>query len=315
MIDVRRKSWIVDGLEIDARGQNRAGVVFSGDTQGSMLSNSEVHNGTASAAVATAANAHDVLIQGNHIHNYWRSREDAHGVAVEPTSRNITIRKNQIHAVSGDSVQCIGPEGYSNAPPAEDVLIEGNDLFGDRENAVDIKTCHRVTLRHNKLHDFLEAPGGCMVVVHMSARDVTIEDNEIYNGGKGIALGGNHWGPVPTNVVIRNNRFHNLRLGGTLPGTAIRVENSQNAHILENTFSEIDGPTLVIGHDDISRDLKVENNLFDAATAYHLGTHAPGFSSQHNSFLPGAAFITAQAHLDLAGWQQLGYDADATLFQ
>jgi nitrous oxidase accessory protein NosD len=315
MIDVRRQNWILDGFEIDARGQARAGVVFSGDVQGSVLANSEVHNGSAGAAVATAANAHGVTIEGNHIHHYSRGNIDAHGVLVNTTTHDVTIRDNRIHDVSGDSVQCIGPEGYSNNAPATDVLIEGNDFWSNRENAVDIKTCHRVTVRGNKMHDFTRSlPGGTVVVVHMSARDIVVEDNDIYEAGKGVALGGNHTGPVPTNVVIQNNRIRAMRKGNTLDGTAVRVENSQGAVVQGNTFSDLQGPAMFVGHGSqgATKDLRVENNLFEAATAYNLGGQAPGFSSQHNTFVTGATFSANRTSLDLSGWQQLGYDADAT---
>lgn len=316
MVDVRRANWIIDGFELDAQGTEHAGVSFSGNVQGSVLSHCEVHGGTAGAAVTTSENARGVTIEDNHIHHYSRGDDDAHGVLVNPTSHDVTIRNNRIHDVSGDSVQCIGPEGYSEDPPATDVLIEGNDLSHNRENAVDIKTCSRVTVRKNVMHDFKDAlPGGCLVVVHMSARDITIEDNELSGGGNGIAVGGNHVGPVPTNVIIRHNRIRDMIVGSTLDGTAIQLQNSEGAQVLDNTFAELQGPALMAGGGTggATSHLTVQGNTFQAATAYKLGPEAPGLASRKNAFAPGAAFLTPSGKLDLAGWQKLGFDADAAL--
>src|SRR5262249_5470138 len=119
-------------------------------------------------------------------------------------SKNITIRRNVMHDNTGDSVQCIGPEDLSSEPPADGVQVLDNTMFHDREQAVDIKTCSNVRVAGNTMRDYLEAlPGGCSMVVHMSASNITIEDNDIFNVGKAIAIGGNHYGPVPFNVVVR----------------------------------------------------------------------------------------------------------------
>jgi hydroxymethylpyrimidine/phosphomethylpyrimidine kinase len=45
----------------------------------------------------------------------------------------------------------------------------------------------------------------------MSARDVLLEDNDIFNVGKAIAIGGNHEGPVPKRVLVRRNRIRNVK--------------------------------------------------------------------------------------------------------
>lgn len=317
MVEVQKPYWLIDGFEIDAGGANHAGVSFSDSTQGDVLSNCDVHSGTAGAAVAIVSNATGVRVDHNHIHDYWVTGQDAHGVLVEWTTRNSTITNNRIHDVSGDSVQCEGPETYSDtAAPADTVLIANNEFFHNGEQGVDIKTCHNVTVRDNFMHDFTESslPGGCSMVVHMSALDVLVEGNLFVNVGKAIALGGNHIGPVPTNVTIRKNRFVGLHTGSTLDGTALRIENSENAQVLNNTMTQVDGPAMILGHGDQGNttDLTVENNLVDAANAVNLGGYGVNLTFARNLYRPSATFAGPGVSGALSSWQQkLGYDKDA----
>jgi nitrous oxidase accessory protein NosD len=319
LVNVHRPHWIVEGFDLDAEGGDHAGAAFTGNTEGSVLRDCELHDGTAGAAVLIAAGASGVTLEGNHIHDYARGgKQDAHGVEVSPGTRNVILRANRIHDVSGDAVQCSGPEGVSREPPAADLLIEGNELWHTGENAVDLKTCHRVTVRENRMHDFTDAlPGGCLVVVHMSARDVVIEDNELSHGGKGIAVGGNHEGPVPTNIVIRRNRIRSMVQGDGREGVGIRLENSENAQVLDNTFSDLQGVALRVGYGTggPTRGARVEGNALKVERAYDLGLEAPGLSSRRNVYLPRASFVVGKDRdtVDLSGWQKLGFDPDAVV--
>jgi nitrous oxidase accessory protein NosD len=312
VVDVRRPHWIVDGFKIDVKGQAKYALAFSGETQGSALMNSELYNGTFGAGVTTYGNAHDVLIENNHIHNFSRGNVDSHGVVVQTTSKNVTVRNNDIHNVSGDSVQCLGPEGFSSLAPADGLLVEANHFYDNRENAVDIKTCYNVTIRSNRMHNFAKATtvAGAVVVVHMSAKNVTVEDNEIYDGGKGIALGGNHDGPMPNNVILRRNKIYGMKKGGTLEGAGIRVENSTNAVIVNNTFTDLQGPALILGYGTggPTQNLKVLNNVLDASPAVDLGTQAPGLVSDNNLLRSGASFSRNGTAVDFAVWQGSGFD-------
>lgn len=316
VVQVSRPYWILDGLEVDVQRQAKFGVTFSGETEGSVLANSDVHDGAFGGGVNTSGGAHDVLIQNNHIHHIWRDETDSMGVVIQPTSKNITIRNNDIHDNSADSIQCIGPEGFSTLPPADGVVIENNNLYDSRENAVDIKTCANVTIRHNRMHGFHKnpySPHEAIAVIHMSARDVTFEGNELYDSGKAIALGGNHDGPVPTNILIQKNLIHDISLGDDQDGTAIRIENSSGAKVLNNTFANIEGPAMIFGHGTggPTENLTVENNVVDAAVALSLGNMAPGLSMDHNLYRDGASFRVPGGEVALAGWQGQAQDVDS----
>ncbi len=315
LIEITLPHWVVDGFEVDVQGEPRYAVTFKGNVKGSVLANSELHHGTTGAAITTYGNATGAIIENNHIHDFVKrgGDQDSHGVVVQPTSRDITVRNNDIHDNSGDSVQCLGPEGFSSLPPADGLLVENNHFYSNRENAVDIKTCANVVIRNNRMHTFKPSSTakGDAVVVHMSARNVTIEDNEVYDSGKGISVGGNHNGPVPTGIVVRRNRVHDITNENGGEGTGIRLENSDGTVLVNNTVTNVSGVALAIGYGTggPTKDVTVANNLVaEAPVAVSLGAHRPGMKMSNNLFPAGAQFKAGNAVVDLQGFQQAAGD-------
>lgn len=311
LVQVRRPHWVLDGLDLDAQHQPVFAVTFQGDVRGAVLANSELHDGAGGGGVTTYDSATGATIENNHIHGFVKTggNQDSHGIVVQPTSHDITVRNNDIHDNSGDSVQCLGPEGFSSLPPAEGLLVENNHLYSNRENAVDIKTCHDVTIRHNKMHGFKPSATakGDAVVVHYSAAQVTIEDNEIYDSGKGISVGGNHVGPVPTGVVVRRNRVHDITTTGGGEGTGIRVENSSGAQVVNNTVMRVADAALIVGHGTggATSGLVLENNLVaEAGVALNLGSELPGLKMGHNLFAQDSRLVNHGGVVDLASLRQ-----------
>ncbi|WIG96679.1 right-handed parallel beta-helix repeat-containing protein [Myxococcus sp. SDU36] len=319
LVQVRQPHWIIDGFDIDLEGQTPFAVTFEGDVTGSMLVNSDLHGGTGGGAVTTFNHATGPTIENNHIHDFVKTtgNEDSHGVVVQPTSRDVTVRNNDIHDNSGDSVQCLGPEGFSNLAPAENLLVENNHFYANRENAVDIKTCYGVTLRNNRMHHFLPSSTarGDVVVIHYSASNVLVEDNEIYDGAKGIAVGGNHEGAMPTGVVIRRNRVYDITEAGGGEGTGIRLENSQGTTVVNNTVTRA-ATALVIGHGTggPTQSPVVRNNIFaEAPIAVSLGPMAPGMKLGNNLFPAGAQFKQDGEPVDLTAYQSTSGDTTSRL--
>ncbi|WNZ65060.1 right-handed parallel beta-helix repeat-containing protein [Myxococcus sp. MxC21-1] len=319
LVQVRQPHWIIDGFEIDMEGQTPFAVTFEGDVTGSMLVNSDLHGGTGGGAVTTFNNATGPIIENNHIHDFVKTtgNEDSHGVVVQPTSRDVTVRNNDIHDNSGDSVQCLGPEGFSNLPPAENLLVENNHFYGNRENAVDIKTCYGVTIRNNRMHHFLptSTARGDVVVIHYSASNVLVEDNEIYDGAKGIAVGGTRDGAMPTGVVIRRNRVYDMTEAGGGEGTGIRLENSKGTRVVNNTVTRA-ATALIIGHGTggPTQSPVVQNNIFaEAPIAVNMGPMAPGMKMGNNLFPAGAQFKKDGKPVDLTAYQSTSGDITSRL--
>jgi nitrous oxidase accessory protein NosD len=318
LVQVRRPNWVVDGFELDVQRQSFFAVTFEGNVTGSVLANSDLHHGGGGAGVTTYGNATGVTIENNHIHDFVKNtgNKDSHGVVVQPTSRDITVRNNDIHDNSGDSVQCLGPEGFSKLPPADGLVVENNHFYANRENAVDIKTCHRVVIRNNRMHQFRPSSTakGDVVVVHYSARDVTVEDNEIYDSAKGISVGGNREGPMPSGIIIRRNRVHDITDVGGGEGTGIRLENSNGTVVVNNTLTRVT-TALILGHGTggATQAPVVQNNIVDASPlAVNLGSQAPGMKMGSNLFPAGAQFKAKGALVGLEQFKSAAGDSTST---
>ncbi len=317
IVQLRQPYWVVDGFEVDVRGQPEFGAELSGDVRGSSLANCELHHGTLGGGVTTHSGATGATIENNHIHHFSRGSADSHGIVVQASSKDITLRRNDIHDNSGDGVQCLGPEGMNTKPPADGLLLENNHLYSNRENGVDVKTCSRVIIRNNRIHGFrpTTTAKGDAIVVHMSASDVTIEGNDIFDASKGISIGGNHTGPVPTNVLVQKNRIHDIVRAGGGEATGIRLENSSGAKVLNNTLTRIEGTALMVGYGTggPTTNLTVLNNIVAGAKAVELGAYRPGLKMDRNLYGPGrGAFEIEGANLDFAAWKTRGLDALST---
>src|SRR5690606_18252024 len=210
LIDVRRAHWELNGLTLDVNGDPAFAVLWQSGAKHGVLRHSEVMNGSAGAGLNVALGATDVLIEENHIHHFRKTNDDSHGVVVQTNSARVEVRRNDIHSNSGDAVQCLGPEGGATAPgtPFDDLRVVGNLLHDNLENGVDVKTCTRVVVRGNDIYGHLpkSTSRGEGIVVHMSASDVRVEDNRLWNNGRGISIGGVTSGASPSDIVVRRNQ-------------------------------------------------------------------------------------------------------------
>ncbi|NPC81327.1 DUF1565 domain-containing protein, partial [Pyxidicoccus fallax] len=297
LVQVRKPYWVVDGFDIDVKGQRRFAVVFEGDTEGSVLSGSNVHHGALGGGVTTYGGARGVLIEGNDIHDFRKQpRGDSHGVVIQATSRDITLRENDIHDNSGDSVQCLKPDRAGQAP-ARGVLIESNRLYSNDENAVDIKTCSDVVVRANHMHGFRKSAtsAGEAVVIHYSARNVRVEGNDIADAGRGISVGGVRDGnqPHPSEVEVKDNRISDISQNGGGDGVGIRVENARDVEVVGNTIEKTEGYGMMLGlgaNDAPSENVTVHDNSLRGQNLVRLGRHRPGLRMDRNRYAAGGRF-------------------------
>jgi hypothetical protein len=313
LVVVERPHWLIRGFDIDAQNRPAFAVVFSGNTEGTVLSGSEIHHARYGAGISFHNGAHGATLEHNHIHHIFVPNKDGHGVLIQPTARNITVRDNVIHDNSGDSIQCYSPDGSVPGAPADGLLIEGNDLYGNIEQSIDIKTCYNVTIRRNKMHKARRHPrlgGNGALVVHMSARDVLIEENDFYDAGLAIGIGGNRYGPMPSGIVIRRNLIRDMLTQGGMTGGGLQLAVSTGTQVVNNTFTRLQGPALILGRGDggPTQGLVLKNNIIDAAQAMEVGNQAPGLTAGSNLYRPGATFLEAGAALNLSQWQARGHD-------
>jgi len=324
LLDVRGAYWRIEGITFDAAGDKAFAAFWRGSgAHHGILRACTLKNGTEGAGVYVAEKAQDVLIEGNSISNFRRSGDDSHGVCVQTNSKNVIIRANDIHHNSGDGVQCLGPEGGATeaGTPFDNLLVEDNELHENQENGADIKTCTRVTLRGNRIwgHRRTSSSAGEGVVVHVAARDVTLEDNELRDNGRGIQIGGERVGAPPTHIVLRRNRVFNGYNADGNDGSGIRVDTAIDVKVLHNTVWNMPAYGLIVGNGESgpSQDVQVRNNILGAcsAAAVRAGSSRQNMSFDGNLYtsLTGAAVLrNNSSYLGLSAWRSAtGWDAHA----
>ncbi len=272
LLRITRSYWVVSGFDIQAAGSNAHGVRFQG-ARYVVVRDSEVSGGMGPAAVTFYGGASDIGFLRNKVHDYrWGPSKDSHGLLVQPDTARILIQGNEAWGNGGDSFQCQGPDTNPGKKLPVDITVEGNRFHEDRENAIDIKSCERVTIRNNKFYGYRPAktaPQGAAMVVHYSARRILIEGNRIWDSGRGLSLGGNLvWKKLPVaDVIVRRNLVFNGTTEGGGSGDGLRIGTSQRVRVYHNTlaFLPVGGIKLGDGDHGPAQDLRVLGNIVYAA--------------------------------------------------
>lgn len=315
MVYVRGAYWRIEGLTVDVAGDRAFAVIWRGQgAHHGILRGSILKNGTEGAGVDISGSASDVLVENNQIHHFQKAGGDSHGVCVETTSRNVVVRGNDIHHNSGDGVQCLGPEGGATLPgtPFDNLLVEDNELHENQENGADIKTCTHVTLSHNSIwgHHRTSTSAGEGVVVHLSASDVTLEENVFHGNGRGINIGGVRVGAPPTRIVLRRNLILDGYAQDGNDGVGIRVDTSSDVKLQNNTVWNMPGSGIMFGYGDTgpSQGLEVRNNvLANCTVSLRAGAGRKGAVVDSNLYFRegGAArFLLDGVDQNFTQWRQ-----------
>ncbi len=317
LLTLSRAYWRVEGLSVNVGGDRAPAVMIRGqDAHHVTLAGGEFQNGTAGGGVIVADYASEVNIEGNNIHHFQQVGIDSHGVVLTTTSRAVTVRNNDIHENSGDGVQCTGPENGDTLPgtPLDSLLVVGNRLHDNYENGADIKTCTRVTLRANQVYGHHPRPSsaGEGMIVHMSAKDVVVEDNLLWGNSVAIVIGGVRVGNLPSDIVVRRNRVW----GSVDAGYGLRVNAAERVKLYNNTISGLAGMGIIIGsaENGPSKQVEVKNNIVsDCALVARVGPTYEGVSFERNLFFNTGRAVTLRLmggpNLNLATWRtKTGWD-------
>jgi hypothetical protein len=321
LVRVTRSHWILDGLVLDAGGHQAFGIILEG-ARNVTVQRCEVRNGTGPAAVTVSAGGSDIHLRGNVVHNYryalGGARADSHAFFVGPDARRVLLRDNEAYENSGDGFQCQGPrEAGSGSSPPTDLTLEDNRFHHNLENAVDIKSCRRVTVRgvegrsefygHRNVELAKGPCGGAAVVVHYDAAEILIEGNRFSDNGAGIAIGRED--SLTQNVVIRRNLFTGMTQDGNGCGDGIIVGKSRQVAVFNNTFDGLPAAALHLASSPAApvEDLQIWNNVVsNVGVAFDLYlANAHGFASDRNLFWNGRnpmQFRRDGAFVDFAGW-------------
>jgi hypothetical protein len=168
------------------------------------------------------------------------------------------------------------------------------------------------------MYDFRKSSSsaGEAVVVHYSAQNIRIQDNEISKAGKGIAVGGVTEGASPSNVVVSGNHIHEISSAGGSDGAGIRVENASQVQLEGNTIEDTDGYGLMLGlgsNGAPSSGLTVKDNVVRTEKLVRLGKKRPGLQMGDNTYASGGLFKAEPKETrDFSQWQELsGVDQDS----
>ncbi|HEX8701827.1 MAG TPA: right-handed parallel beta-helix repeat-containing protein [Myxococcaceae bacterium] len=318
----QRRYWVVTGFDIEAAGSQTYGVKVEG-AHFVVVQDSEVAGGTGPGGVVFHAGATDIGFLNNKVHHYTWGTRDSHGILVLPDTARLLIQGNEGWANGGDSLQCQGPDVSPGTAIPTDITVENNRFHEDRENAVDLKTCDRVTLRGNKFYGYRpasSAPQGAAIVIHNSARRILVEGNRMWNNGRALTLGGLQVWPEPvTDVIIRRNLvFDNTTANGG-SGDGLRVGTSRRVRIHHNTlaFLPVNGILVGDGDNGPAESTEVYNNIIYAVPrAMDLELYGTtGFKSDRNlAYHPSLAvsFRVNGRSSALPGWRSAsGQDASS----
>jgi hypothetical protein len=329
--------WIVHGFDMNKNQRDGASVQVLGDPSAPVhhvaIRGNLIRDGKSGAAVLVRHAATDVLIEGNEIrdHHRWTNgstiaysrlstsylRSDANAINLEGTApgtvARVQVRGNHLHHNGGDGIQCIGVDdnaGPHSHDPADLDAVD-NRVNQNEEDAIDIKSCQRVSIRgsrspelpgsaaSNKLFGYrptdrsADVPGnhsgGGAIVIHYFARNVKVENTRIWDSCRGISVGRDDKNGV-RDVVVRRTLIFGLLSGTNCAGVGINVVLAQRVDLFHNTLTGIPATALRVASDNggasSSTDVDVFNNVFETSgSGYWLDLYRPrvsGFESDRS---------------------------------
>jgi hypothetical protein len=354
VFSISRGYWVVDGFEVNKNNTDDHAVRVAGGNHVTVR-NVVVHDGRGPAGISIYGGSSDVYLDNNEVYNFHRTinglRADAHGVAILRDVTRVLVRGSRLHHNGGDGVQCQGVNDDGTPSPStadsSDVTLEDNRIYSNIENAIDVKSCQRVSIRgsvspdnpgsaaNNKLFSYrptnraADMPGnhsgGGAIVLHYYARKLLIESTRIWDACEGVGVGRQDYPPVQ-DLIIRRSLFFGLvgpSVGGSdCKGHGVRITNARNVDLYHNTFDGIPDRAIRLGADNggayVSDNFDVWNNLISNAAVW-IDLHRPkvtNFESARNLFWhPDGS--TSHLRLDLAatnlnGWRSAtGQDSDS----
>ena len=249
---------IVEGIDVDGGGVNLSGNHVA-------LRDSEVQRVNNRGTATWVNGGNDVVIFRNRIHDngvFSNSENDRHGVG--GGGNRIWILDNEIFRNSGDGVQF----GHQARNQFGHIYIGRNTMYGDRENAVDIKEVSNVVISQNTMSGYRASSSseGAAVVVHDCPINTHVIFNTILDSHIGISSASlSSTCPRPVNVRFIGNVIENIT------GAAIQGWGSGKiTAVVGNTIVGVG--SFGIGLDNLSAGSVIENNLLWQVNGQAIGT-------------------------------------------
>ena len=182
------------------------------------------------------AGAQDLLIEGNLLHEMLGSAQNINhsdmiqfwGTNIQQNTERVTIRENVINSAEGPAYQMIfggNEDKAENGWLFEDIVIEGNLLYGAHHNMISVGTTRDMVVRHNTVlwnrDARLVEPGGAEGASEngwiraRANKGVTIENNLASNVYDATGRNGIVTYDDPSDATHHARNFVNLAAGGT----------------------------------------------------------------------------------------------------
>ncbi len=262
---------IMENIEVTDNQLN-----MSGRPDHMSMRNLEVHGFTPGGNGNTINTiGYDLVLYNSHVHHNGDAtldrEHDIHGA--KPRGENIWIVDNLMHENGGDSVQVKGSD--NDADDSQYIYIGRNVMFGDRENAIDIKGSRHVIVSQNTIYGYVPtsgtgSDGAAIVGGHEGAELSWFLFNEIYDSNRGIRINDK---VVDTEAYVIGNVIHDIdgeAIYTHFPNTLYVVNN-----VVYNSGSGFDG-------DNGGSDYHIYNNIF-ANLDNHLVVERPSYSEAHHN--------------------------------
>lgn len=205
---------IIEGLEIcDFSSAFAYGILLDSDESHVVIRNNKIHNicttkplddGEANAILCYGEGAeqkdaiNNIFIENNEIYNNTTGMCEA--VSVTGNAEYVNIVNNTVHDNTNIGIDFYGNAGYCPKPSLDRPRFcsaVGNTVY-------------------NCMCDYAECAG----IYVDGARDILVEENEVYGNMYGIEIGSEELSPdFPVkNITVQNNRVYNNPFGGIITG-------------------------------------------------------------------------------------------------
>lgn len=244
--------------------QTAIGLYVTGDSQSIVLKNNHIQN---IRTTSDEGNAHGIAIygtdaikhitiEGNTLENLTLGASEA--LVLNGNIQHFMIDHNTIRHSNNIGIDVIGHEGIAKK--------DSDDFV--RDGTIRKNTIHDISSYGNPAYGNEYSAGGIYVD---GAKNVFIEENEVYHSDLGIEATSEHAGKYAENITIRSNDVHdNYYTGISIGGYDEQRGGTRNSKIVNNQLVRNDTKNLEGGQLLVQYDAKnnvIEDNDFIASNS------------------------------------------------
>ncbi len=275
LVKMVNKNYVeINGFEIrnlitDDGDKFPAGIWVRGSSHHVRILNCEIHDikhldadagahGIAVYGTSSSSSIHDVLIEGNEIHDCVLAWSES--LVLNGNVENFVVRNNVVHDNDNIAFDFIGYEGTCS-----------NDEYDMARNGlVERNIAYNIDSRTNPAYGGEGAADGFYVD---GGKDIVFDGNLAYNCNIGFELASEHAGRATSGILMRNNfMINNHAIGLAIGGYDAQRGQTKNCVIVNNTIYK--NRTELDWGGEFSIQYYCENILFENNIIYSSGNAA-----------------------------------------